>query len=54
MRSVTGKPSKFDAFVDKLKKESPIHIAKRMDAPKWFPIVIRIAAVVAAFLIGVF
>ncbi len=51
MRSVTGKESKFDAFVDKLKKESPIHIAKRMDAPKWLPIVIRIAAVVAAFLV---
>ncbi len=51
MRSVTGKESKFDAFVDKLKKESPIHIAKRMDAPKWLPIVIRIAAVIVAFLV---
>ncbi len=51
MRSVTGKVSKFDAFVDKLKKESPIHISKRMDAPKWLPIVIRIAAVVVAFLV---
>lgn len=51
MKSVTGKPSKFDEFVEKFKKESPIHISKRMDAPKWLPIVIRIVAVVAAFFI---
>lgn len=51
MRSVTGKPSKFDAFAEKLKKESPIHISKRMDAPKWLPIVVRIAAVVLAFIV---
>lgn len=51
MRSVTGKPSKFDAFVDKLKKESPIHISKRMDAPKWLPLVIRVSAIITALLV---
>ncbi len=51
MKSVTGKPSKFDAFVDKLKKESPIHIAKRMDAPKWLPWVVRVSAVIVAIFV---
>lgn len=51
MRSVTGKESKFDVFVDKLKKESPIHISKRMDGPKWLPWVVRVSAVVFAFLL---
>lgn len=51
MRSVTGKPSKFDAFVDKLKKESPIHISKRVDMPAWKQWLIRLAAIVVALFI---
>lgn len=51
MKSVTGKPSKFDEFVEKLKNQSPVHISKRMDAPKWLPWVVRVSAVVIAFLL---
>lgn len=51
MKSITGKPSRFDDFAEKLKKESPIHISKRLDAPKWLPIVVRVSAIVVALFI---
>ncbi len=43
--------NKFSAFVGKFKMESPIHISKRMDMPKWKALLIKAGAVVLAFFV---